>query len=97
MSVNEREKMKTAVSIVDDAFYINGEITYPGRSYQGNKIEGLLLNTRMVQGIFDDRNPETIHLWEYPDTGAWDPERNTREFPIRDADMARARCIGVHY
>ena len=72
--------MKTAVSIVDDAFYINGEITYPGRSYQGNKIEGLLLNTRMVQGIFDDRNPETVHLWEYPDTGEWDPERNTREF-----------------
>ena len=72
--------MKTAVSIIDDAFYINGEITYPGRFYQGNKVEGLLLNTRMVQGIFDDRNPETIHLWEYPDTGEWDPERNTREF-----------------
>ena len=72
--------MKTAVSIIDDAFYINGEITYPGRFYQGNKVEGLLLNTRMVQGIFDDRNPETIHLWEYPDTGERDPERNTREF-----------------
>ena len=72
--------MKTAVSIVDNAFYINGEITYPGRFYQDNKIEGLLINTRMVQGIFDDRNPETIHLWEYPDTGEWDPERNTREF-----------------
>ena len=36
--INEREKsMKTAVSIVDDAFYINGEITYPGRSYQDIK------------------------------------------------------------
>ena len=72
--------MKTAVSIVEDAFYINGEITYPGRFYAGNKIEGLLLNSRMVQGIFDDRDPETIHRWEYPDTGKWDAERNTREF-----------------
>ncbi len=72
--------MKTAVSIVDDAFYINGEITYPGRFYQGNNIEGLLFNSRMVQGIFDDRNPDTVHRWTYPDTGEWDAERNTREF-----------------
>ena len=72
--------METTVSIVDDAFYINGKITYQGRFYEGNKIEGLLLNTRMVQGIFDDRNPETVHRWEYPDTGKWDAERNTREF-----------------
>lgn len=91
--INEREKsMKTAVSIVDDAFYINGEITYPGRSYQDHKIEGLLINTRMVQGIFDDRNPETIHLWEYPDTGEWDAERNTREFL---AAMPTWRAHGV--
>ena len=43
------------------------------------KVEGLLLNARFVQGIFDDRNPETRKLWNYPD-GAWDPDRNTREF-----------------
>ncbi|MYG00643.1 hypothetical protein F4212_16125 [Candidatus Poribacteria bacterium] len=72
--------MNTNVSIIDDAFYINGEITYKGRVYKGNKIEGLLLNSRMVQGIFDDRNPDTVHRWEYPDTGKWDAERNTREF-----------------
>lgn len=72
--------MNTNVSIIEDAFYINGEITYEGRNYEGHKIEGLLLNSRMVQGIFDDRNPETIHRWEYPDTGKWDAERNTREF-----------------
>lgn len=72
--------MKTDVSIVEDAFYINGEITYPGRFYEGHKIEGLLLNSRMVQGIFDDRNQETLHRWKYPDTGKWDAERNTREF-----------------
>jgi hypothetical protein len=34
----------------------------------------------MVQGIFDDRNPETVRRWAYPDTGRWDAERNTREF-----------------
>ncbi len=72
--------MKTNVSIIDDAFYINEEITYKGREYKGNKIEGLLLNSRMVQGVFDDRNPDTVHRWEYPDTGKWDAERNTREF-----------------
>ena len=72
--------MNTEVSIIDDAFYINGEITYKGRFYEKNKIEGLLLNSRMVQGIFDDRNPDTIHRWEYPDTGKWDAERNTLEF-----------------
>jgi hypothetical protein len=38
------------------------------------------MNSRMVQGIFDDRNPETRSRWAYPDTSRWDPERNTREF-----------------
>ena len=71
---------QTAVSIADDAFYINGKITYPGRFYNGHKVEGLLLNSRMVQGVFDDRNPETVDMWAYPDTGEWDAERNTREF-----------------
>jgi len=38
------------------------------------------MNSRMVQGIFDDENPETRSNWRYPDTGIWDPERNTDEF-----------------
>jgi hypothetical protein len=42
-------------------------------------VQGLLFNARMVQGIFDDRNPETRGRWNYPN-GAWDPERNVREF-----------------
>jgi len=71
---------KTEVSIRGDAFFINGKPTYAGRTWQGRKIEGLLLNSRMVQGIFDDLNPETVSRWAYPDTGKWDPERNTREF-----------------
>src|SRR5207248_707672 len=70
---------QTIVSIKERMFLINGEPTYKGRTFNGMKIEGLLLNARMVQGIFDDLNPETRELWKYPD-GAWDAERNTREF-----------------
>jgi hypothetical protein len=33
-----------------------------------------------VQGIFDDRNTNTVSWWSYPDIRRWDPERNTREF-----------------
>jgi hypothetical protein len=71
---------KTSVSIVGDEFWINGQPTYLGQKWKGKKIEGLLLNTRMVQGIFDDRNTNTVQRWAYPDTARWDAERNTREF-----------------
>lgn len=71
---------KTTVSIEGDDFLINGRPTYEGRTWQGHRVEGLLLNSRMVQGIFDDECAQTRHLWAYPDTGEWDPERNTREF-----------------
>ncbi len=70
----------TTVSIAGDAFVINGRPTYAGRVWQGHRIEGLLLNARLVQGIFDDLNPATVSRWAYPDTGRWDAARNTREF-----------------
>lgn len=71
---------QTAVSISGEEFLINGKPTYEGRNWRGQKIQGLLFNSRMVQGIFDDGNPETVKRWAYPDTGKWEPERNTREF-----------------
>jgi hypothetical protein len=71
---------KTTVSIKGNQFYINDEITYKGQTWQGNKVEGLLMNSRMVQGIFDDTNPETQDRFAYEDTGVWSPERNTNEF-----------------
>lgn len=71
---------QTRVSIVGEAFHINGRPTYAGRAWNGHKVEGLLLNSRMVQGIFDDLNPQTRSRWVYPDTGVWDPDRNTNEF-----------------
>jgi hypothetical protein len=70
----------TEVSIRGDQFFLNGKPTYAGRQWEGMKIEGLLLNARLVQGIFDDLNPDTRKRWAYPDTHQWEPERNTREF-----------------
>ncbi len=70
----------TEVSIHGDAFYLNGHPTYAGRVWRGHKIEGLLFNSRLVQATFDDLNPETRGRWAYPDTGRWDPDRNTQEF-----------------
>ncbi len=70
----------TTVSISGEDFCINGEPTFKGRIWNGHRIEGLLPNSRMVQGIFDDLNPETVSRFAYPDTGKWDAERNTREF-----------------
>jgi hypothetical protein len=71
---------RTAVTIVGEDFHINGRPTYAGREWKGYRIEGLLLNSRMVQAVFDDLNPETATRWAYPDTGKWDAERNVREF-----------------
>ena len=71
---------KTTVAIDGPSFLINGQPTYKGRTFQGTKIEGLLLNARLVQGIFDDLNPETRHLWKYPHGAEFDADRNTREF-----------------
>ena len=75
-----RFQRKTEVSIKGDKFYINDIPTYKGRTWNGIQIEGLLFNSRMVQGIFDDLNPETRELWAYPDTKKWDTDRNTSEF-----------------
>lgn len=71
---------KTVVSIVGEDFYINGKPSYAGRTWNGHRIEGLLLNSRMVQATFDDLNPQTSIRWAYQDTGKWDAERNVCEF-----------------
>ena len=84
-------KRNTTVSIRAADFLINDRPTYEGRTHGGMRIEGLLLNSRMVHGIFDDLNPETRSLWHYPD-GPWDAERNTREFA---AAMAEWRKHGL--
>jgi hypothetical protein len=71
---------QTSVAIEGERFLINGRPTYAGRAYRDRPIEGLLLNSRMVQATFDDLNPATRDRWAYPDTGRWEPERNVTEF-----------------
>lgn len=80
LSGTPQAQRSTEVSIQGEQFYINGRPTYEGRTWSGVPVEGLLFNSRMVQGIFDDLNPDTRSLWAYPDTKTWDPERNTNEF-----------------
>ncbi len=70
---------RTEVGIRGPDFLINGRPTYEGRTWEGARIEGLLLNARLVQGVFDDLNPATRDRWAYADTGRWDPDRNTAE------------------
>ena len=79
------EERKTEISIKGAKFLINEKPTYQGITWknpQGKEVsmEGLLMNARLVQGIFDDLNPETRDKWAYKDTGKWDPDRNTNEF-----------------
>jgi hypothetical protein len=49
----------------------------------------------MVQAVFDDENPETRGLWAYPDTGRWDPDRNTDEFCAALPAYRRHGLLGV--
>ncbi len=79
----------TTVSIQADNVLINGQLTLKGVAWRGYKLEGLLPNSRMVQGVFDDLNAETRGRWAYPDTKAWDADRNTREFATAMAEWRR--------
>ncbi len=86
---------RTTVSVRRDRFLINGQPTYAGRSWNGKPIEGLLMNSRMVQATFDDRNPETVKRWNYPDTGRWDADRNTQEFIAQMPEWRRHGLLAV--
>lgn len=88
-------RQRTHVAIDGAKFLINGKPTYAGRTWQGQAIEGLLFNSRMVQGIFDDLNPETRTKWAYPDTRQWDPERNTREFLAAMPEWRRHGLLAI--
>ena len=70
----------TTLAIEGASFICNGLPANSGRSLDGIPLDGLLLNSRMINGVFDDANPDTVHMWAYPDTGGWDANRNTDEF-----------------
>jgi hypothetical protein len=86
---------RTEVAIRGEAFLINGQPTLKGVTWRGHPVEGLLPNSRMVQGVFDDLNPETRGRWVYPDTKAWDPDRNTREFVAAMAEWRRHGLLAI--
>ncbi len=86
---------KTGVSIVGEDFHINGQPTYAGRMWRGHRVEGLLLNSRMVQATYDDLNLETATRWAYPDTGKWDAERNVGEFIAAMPEWKRHGLLAV--
>ena len=68
---------RTSVSINGDKFEINGAYTNLGQP----NVEGMLLNARMINAAFNDRNATNRSTaWAYPDTGVWDAQRNTDEF-----------------
>lgn len=89
----------TTVKIDGEDWLIDGEVTQKGRRFNGHRIEGLLLNSRMANAMFDDFNPLTRHLWAYPDTGEWDPERNTDELiamlPAYKASGLDCICVNL--
>jgi hypothetical protein len=89
------EAQRTTVSIRGDMFLIDGQPTYRGRVWNGRRVEGLLLNSRMVQAVFDDLNPETAQRWAYPDTGMWDADRNVREFVAATPEWRRRGLLAV--
>jgi CubicO group peptidase (beta-lactamase class C family) len=72
---------RTKVSITADQWYINGAVTC-----RGTRAEGRLMNVRMVNSVFEDRNK--------PD---FDPEANTNRFlgqlPVYAARGVRAFTI----
>lgn len=92
-SPNGPPRRRTEVSIAGAEFRVNGRPTYAGRSWRGRRVEGLLLNSRMVQGVFDDLNPDTRAQWAYPDTRRWDAERNTRELVAAMPEWRRAGLL----
>src|SRR4051794_3193089 len=75
----------TSVSIDGDRFEINGAYTNLGQP----NIEGMLLNARMINAAFNDRNATNrLTAWGYPDTGVWDAQRNTDEFTAQIPNYA---------
>lgn len=76
------------IDIQNEDFLIDGRITFLGRHFQGHRIEGLLPNSRMIQGIFDDLNPETRPQWQLSDGSAFDADQPENNFLAATAEHA---------
>lgn len=56
-------------------FCIDGVPTHTGQPL----VEGLFLNSRMIQGVFEDKNASSAVNWAYPDGTPFSPARQTDE------------------
>ena len=66
---------KTQVGISDDKFKINGKLTYSEIQGSNPAVHGLLMNSRFIQGIFDDKNDPSRFARFGKEI--YDPEENT--------------------
>lgn len=71
------------MTIEGEKFLIDGKPTYSDVPNVNPKALGMLLNSRMVQALFDDENPETRHLWRYPDGSEFDPRGTLTSLSLR--------------
>lgn len=80
----------TSVSINGDKFEINGVPTYQGRIWNSSLVEGLLLNSRMVNGAYDDLDGS-------PPSGMlpWDPRANTEDYIANMDDWRAQGLLGI--
>ena len=66
--------MKTKLSIDGDRFRINGSLVYSELPHADPSCHGLLMNARMIQGVFDDKaEPERFQRFGKH----FSPEQNT--------------------
>jgi len=87
--------MKTVLSIEKTRFRINGQLTYSEIPNCPEKYQGLLMNARFIQGVFDDKKePERFHRFGR----VFDPEQNTNDLaaalPEWYASGLRAFTVG---
>jgi hypothetical protein len=77
----------TRLTLQKGLWHLNGKPTYPGA-----KAEGLLLNVRMANAVFEDRNPATCPK-------GFDPEKNSAAFiekvPQYVAQGVRGFTVGL--
>src|SRR5690554_1991549 len=67
---------KTKLDIRDEAFYINGSKIYSEIKGSHPEAQGLLMNARFIQGVFDDKADRA----RYNRFGRmFDPDRNTND------------------
>lgn len=67
---------KTVISIDNTLFCINGDLTYSEIPASKPEVQGLLMNARFIQGVFDDgSDPARFARWGH---AHWDPSAHTQ-------------------